>query len=101
MNEDACSHYKNHQRFPVPRSVILREREAAFPAYDSGAKHSLSLESAKSESLQRLFANIRGQISGMATVMSGPGEGKIHAILLTPVDERIGESVADVARTRP
>jgi probable HAF family extracellular repeat protein len=45
--------------------------------------------------------NERGQISGMATVMSGPGEGKIHAILLTPVDEKIGESVADVARTRP
>ena len=38
----------------------------------------------------------------MATVMaSGPDEGKIHAILLTPVDESIGESVADVARTRP
>ena len=31
--------------------------------------------------------NERGQISGMATVMSGPDEGKIHAILLTPVDE--------------
>jgi probable HAF family extracellular repeat protein len=45
--------------------------------------------------------NERGQISGMATVMSGPDEGKIHAILLTPVDERIGRSVADVARTRP
>ena len=27
--------------------------------------------------------------------------GKIHAILLTPVNEKIGESVADVARTRP
>jgi probable HAF family extracellular repeat protein len=34
--------------------------------------------------------NERGQISGMATVMSGPNTGKIHAILLTPVDERIG-----------
>ena len=45
--------------------------------------------------------NERGQISGMATVMSGPDEGKIHAILLTPVNERIGTSVADVARTRP
>jgi len=45
--------------------------------------------------------NERGQISGMASVMSGPDEGKIHAILLTPVDERIDESVADVARTRP
>jgi hypothetical protein len=45
--------------------------------------------------------NERGQISGMASVMSGPDEGKIHAILLTPGDERIGESAADVARTRP
>jgi probable HAF family extracellular repeat protein len=45
--------------------------------------------------------NERGQISGMATVMSGPDEGKIHAILLTPVNERIGRSVADVAPTRP
>jgi hypothetical protein len=36
MNGDACSHYKNRQRFPGPRSVILREREAAPPAYDSG-----------------------------------------------------------------
>ena len=45
--------------------------------------------------------NERGQISGMATVMSGPDEGKIHAILLTPVNERIGTSVADVARSRP
>jgi hypothetical protein len=32
--------------------------------------------------------NERGQISGMATVMSGPDDGKIHAILLTPVDKR-------------
>jgi probable HAF family extracellular repeat protein len=32
--------------------------------------------------------NERGQISGMATVKNGPDEGKIHAILLTPVDER-------------
>jgi hypothetical protein len=28
--------------------------------------------------------NERGQISGMAKVMSGPDEGTIHAILLTP-----------------
>jgi probable HAF family extracellular repeat protein len=32
--------------------------------------------------------NERGQISGMAMVMSGPDMGKVHAILLTPVDER-------------
>ena len=28
--------------------------------------------------------NDRGQISGMATVMSGPDEGKVHAFLATP-----------------
>jgi probable HAF family extracellular repeat protein len=32
--------------------------------------------------------NERGQISGMAMVLSGPDMGKVHAILLTPVDER-------------
>jgi probable HAF family extracellular repeat protein len=45
--------------------------------------------------------NERGQISGMATVLTGPDANKIHAILLTPSNERIGESVADYARTHP
>jgi len=45
--------------------------------------------------------NERGQISGMATVLTGPDAGKIHAILLTPASEEIGESVADFARTHP
>ena len=45
--------------------------------------------------------NERGQISGMATVQTGPDTGKVHAILLTPVNEEIGESVADFARTHP
>jgi probable HAF family extracellular repeat protein len=45
--------------------------------------------------------NERGQISGMAQVLTGPNAGKIHAILLTPSNERVGKSVADVARTRP
>jgi probable HAF family extracellular repeat protein len=45
--------------------------------------------------------NERGQISGMATVLTGPDTGKIHAILLTPASEEIGESVADFARTHP
>ncbi|HKF50660.1 MAG TPA: hypothetical protein VKB38_25070 [Terracidiphilus sp.] len=45
--------------------------------------------------------NARGQISGMATVLSGPDVGKIHAFLATPVNESVGTSVADVARTRP
>ena len=39
--------------------------------------------------------NERGQISGMASVVSGPHTGEIHAYLLTPADERIGTSMAD------
>jgi probable HAF family extracellular repeat protein len=45
--------------------------------------------------------NSRGQISGMATVMSGPDQGKVHAFLATPVNESAATSVADVAPTRP
>jgi probable HAF family extracellular repeat protein len=45
--------------------------------------------------------NDRGQISGMAKVMNGPDKDKVHAILLTPVNERIGNSVADDEPTRP
>jgi probable HAF family extracellular repeat protein len=45
--------------------------------------------------------NERGQISGMATVQSGPHTGEIHAYLATPVDASIGTSMADVARTQP
>jgi probable HAF family extracellular repeat protein len=45
--------------------------------------------------------NDRGQISGMATVVTGPHAGDIHSILLTPVDASIGRSMADFARTHP
>ncbi len=45
--------------------------------------------------------NDRGQISGMATVQTGPHAGNIHAYLLTPVEGRIGTSMADFARTHP
>jgi probable HAF family extracellular repeat protein len=45
--------------------------------------------------------NERGQISGMAIVMSGPHKGDVHAFLATPVNERVGTSVADVAPTHP
>ena len=45
--------------------------------------------------------NERGQISGMATVLSGPQTGEIHAFLATPVNASVGTSVADVAPTRP
>ena len=51
--------------------------------------------------------NERGQISGMATVLTGPHAGDIHAYLATPVEESeeredsIGTSMADFARTHP
>ena len=45
--------------------------------------------------------NERGQISGMAIVVSGPHKGDIHAFLATPVNESVGTSVADVASTHP
>jgi probable HAF family extracellular repeat protein len=45
--------------------------------------------------------NERGQISGMATVLSGPDAGNIHAFLATPVRQSMGRSVAEVAPTRP
>ena len=45
--------------------------------------------------------NERGQISGMATVETGPHAGEIHAFLLNPVDGRIGASMADFAHTHP
>jgi probable HAF family extracellular repeat protein len=45
--------------------------------------------------------NDRGQISGMAIVISGPHTGEIHAFLATPVNDRLDKSVADVAPTHP
>jgi probable HAF family extracellular repeat protein len=45
--------------------------------------------------------NDRGQISGMATVLTGLHTGNIHAYLATPVDASLGKSIADVARTLP
>ena len=45
--------------------------------------------------------NERGQIAGMAIVLSGPDAGNIHSFLATPVNQSIGRSVAEVAPTRP
>ena len=45
--------------------------------------------------------NERGQISGMATVLSGPETGNIHAFVLTPVNQSISRSMADEARIHP
>lgn len=45
--------------------------------------------------------NARGQISGMAIVLSGPDKNNIHAFVATPVNESMVQSVADVVPTRP
>jgi probable HAF family extracellular repeat protein len=45
--------------------------------------------------------NERGQISGMAIVLSGPDAGNIHAFLATPARQSMGRSVAEVAPTHP
>ena len=45
--------------------------------------------------------NSRGQISGMATVLSGPHAGDIHAFLATPINASMGESVAAAATAHP
>lgn len=45
--------------------------------------------------------NERGQISAMAIVRSGPDEGNVHAVLLTPVNKRIDRSVADDMPVHP
>jgi probable HAF family extracellular repeat protein len=45
--------------------------------------------------------NERGQVSGMAIVLSGPHAGNIHAFLATPVRQSISRSVAEVAPSRP
>jgi probable HAF family extracellular repeat protein len=45
--------------------------------------------------------NDRGQISGMATVLTGPDAGNIHAFLATPANQSTGKSVAEVAPTHP
>jgi hypothetical protein len=45
--------------------------------------------------------NERGQISGMAIVLSGPDAGDIHAFLATPAHQSMGKSVAEVGRVDP
>jgi probable HAF family extracellular repeat protein len=45
--------------------------------------------------------NERGQISGMAIVLSGPDTGNVHAFLATPVNESVETSVADVVHEHP
>ena len=42
-----------------------------------------------------------GQISGMATVLSGPDTGKGPRLSGNPCQRTVGESIANVVRTRP
>jgi probable HAF family extracellular repeat protein len=73
--------------------------------WQNGALTDLNTLFPASSNLYAVMANKindRGQISGMALVLSGPKAGKeIHAFLATPVYASVGTSVADVARTQP
>jgi len=72
--------------------------------YQNGVMTDLNTLLPASSNLYATMANKineRGQISGMATVLSGPDAGNIHAFLATPVNQSIGRSMADVARTHP
>jgi len=72
--------------------------------YQNGIMTDLNSLFPKSSNLLAVMANKineRGQISGMAIVLSGPDMGNIHAFIATPVTQSIGRSVADDAPTRP
>jgi probable HAF family extracellular repeat protein len=72
--------------------------------YENGVMTNLNTLIPHSSNLYVTMANKineRGQISGMATVRSGPETGNIHAVLLTPINESIGWSVADEEPTHP
>jgi probable HAF family extracellular repeat protein len=72
--------------------------------WQNGVMNGLSTLFPASSNLYPTMANQineRGQIVGMATVLSGPHTGETHAFLATPVDERIDKSIADVATTQP
>ena len=72
--------------------------------YQNGVMTDLNTLFPASSNLYATMANEineRGQIAGMAIVLNGPQAGEIHAFLATPVNESVGTSVADVARTHP
>ncbi len=72
--------------------------------YQNGVMTDLNTLFPESANLHATMANkinASGQISGMATVISGPHKGDIHAFLATPVNEKIDRSVADVEATQP
>ena len=70
--------------------------------YQNGVMTDLNTLFPASSNLYATMANEindRGQISGMAIVVSGPQTGNIHAFLATPVNASVGKSIAEVART--
>jgi probable HAF family extracellular repeat protein len=72
--------------------------------YQNGVMTDLNTLFPASTNLHATMANkinASGQISGMATVRTGPHAGDIHAFLATPVNEKIDRSVADVEPTQP
>ena len=72
--------------------------------YQDGVMTDLNSLFPKNSNLHATMANKindRGQISGMATVMSGPDQGKVHAFLATPVKKSIGTPDTDAAPARP
>jgi probable HAF family extracellular repeat protein len=79
----------NFDRAFIWQNGVLTDLNTLFPA-------SSNLYATMAQAI-----NDRGQISGMATVLSGPHVGEVHAFLATPVYASVGTSVADVARTQP
>jgi probable HAF family extracellular repeat protein len=79
----------NFDRAFIWQNGVLTDLNTLFPA-------SYNLYATMAQAI-----NDRGQISGMATVLSGPHAGEVHAFLATPVNASVGTSVAEVARTHP
>jgi probable HAF family extracellular repeat protein len=91
--------------------------EAVGSSFDSGGNwsHGLIWKNGVTIDLNTLFPassrlfvisasniNDRGQIAGMALVMTGPhARNIVHAFLATPCDEDMGKSIAEVVTTHP
>ena len=93
----------NNNRGQVVGSTFLEAADGSFNwsravVWQNGVMTDLNTLIDSGSNLYLTMANKineRGQISAMAIVRSGPDEGNVHAVLLTPVNERINRSVAD------
>jgi uncharacterized membrane protein len=88
MGSTLDSSFNNSHGF-IWQNGVMTDLNALFPA-------STNLYATMANKI-----NSRGQISGMATVLSGPDAGNIHAFLATPVNSSLASSVAAVATTHP